>query len=335
MRRAGNLIERVADRDNLRFAWLKAIRGKRCKSYVKRFAERLDAALASVANDLATGSYRWGGFRSFTIFDPKEREIRVAPFRDRVASHALMNVCEPVFDRVQFHSSCACRKGRGQTAALDLALRRARTSRYYLKEDVRKYFDSIDHEILKESLARLFKDRLVLKAFDDAIDRYEVQPGRGVPIGSLTSQFFANHYLNALDRFVYEELKIGRYVRYMDDFVLWSDSKEELANASRRLDEFAAERLRLTLKESQINRTRFGFPFLGFRVSSSGLSTTRRGRKRFRGILRRAEENLASGEWDDATAARHVESALAFVRLARSRNFLARATSELPSRDDL
>ena len=334
MRRVGDLIDRVVDRDNLRLAWLKAIRGKRCERYVLRFAARLEDELAKIASDLAIGAYRWGAFRTFTIFDPKERRIQVAPLRDRVASHALMNVCEPVFDRVQFHASCACRKGRGQTAALDLALRHTRSRRFFLKGDVRKYFDSIDHDVLKESLTRLFKDRLVLKAFNDAIDCYETTPGRGVPIGSLTSQFFANHYLNALDRFVYEELKINAYVRYMDDFVLWNDSKETLADASRRLDGFAEERLKLRLKAPQLNQSRFGFPFIGRRVSSAGLSTTRRGRKRFRKLLFLAEEKLATGEWDEGTAARHVESAVEFIRRARSQKFLERITSELASNDN-
>ncbi len=335
MRRVGNLIERVVERDNLLVAWLKAIRGKRCEPIVVRFAELLEERLASISRDLSSGVYRWGGFQHFTIFDPKKREISVAPLRDRVASHALLNVCEPVFDRVQFHASCACRKGRGQRAALDLALRHTRASRFYLKGDVRKYFDSIDHEVLKESLARLFKDQYVLKAFIDAVDHYEVCSGHGVPIGSLTSQFFANHYLNALDRFVYEELKISRYVRYMDDFILWSDSLGSLAEASRRIAEFASARLRLELKVPQLNRSRFGVPFLGFRVFPAGLSTTRRGRKRFRSILCRAEKKLSSGEWDDVTAARHVESALAAILVARSSKFLERATSELPSREEL
>ena len=334
MRRVGALIDRVVERDNLRLAWLKAIRGKRCERYVQRFGARLEDELARIASDLATGAYCWGAFRTFTIFDPKERDIQVAPIRDRVASHAIMNVCEPTFDRVQFHASCACRKGRGQTAALDLALRHTRARRFFLKEDVRKYFDSIDHAVLKESLARVFKDRLVLKAFNDAIERYETTPGRGVPIGSLTSQFFANHYLNALDRFVYEELKINAYVRYMDDFVLWSDSKEELSRAARRLAEFAEERLRLQLKEPQLNRSRFGFPFLGLRVSSSGLSTTRRGRKRFRRLIRRAEEKLSTCEWDEADAARHVESALEFMTRARSSAFLRRTTEKLLLNDN-
>lgn len=112
----------------------------------------------------------------------------------------------------------------------------------------------------------------------------------------------------------------------MDDFVLWSDSKETLEDASRRLDEFAEERLKLRLKTPQLNRSRFGFPFLGYRFSSAGLSTTRRARKRFRKLLFLAEEKLATGEWDEETAARHVESALEFIRRARSQKFLERIT---------
>ena len=119
----------------------------------------------------------------------------------------------------------------------------------------------------------------------------------------------------------------------MDDFVLWSGSKEALAEASRRLAEFAEERLKLQLKAPQLNRSRFGFPFLGYRVSSAGLSTTRRARKRFRTLLFLAEEKLATGEWDEGTAARHVESALEFIKRAQSEKFFRNLSRELASNE--
>ena len=329
MRRVGGLIERVVSADNMRLAWLKTIRGKRTQPRVLRFRERLDENLREIAEDLREGRYRWGDFERFTIYDPKEREIKVASLRDRIAHHALIGVCEPYFDRVQFAASCACRRDRGSSAAVDLAERWTRSSRFFLKNDVRKYFDSISHDVLKEQTFRLFKDDAVLKAFFDLIDGYESSPGRGVPIGSLTSQFFANHYLNGLDRFVFETLKIPRYVRYMDDFVLWSDSRAELVAVRRRIEEFVAERLKLELKPSVLNQSRFGLSFLGFSIRDEGVFLTRRSKKRYWRAYGKAMEKLAAGEWDEAEVGRRLTASTAFVKRARSRSFLTRVLNEL------
>lgn len=329
MRRIGGLIAAVVTADNLRYAWLKAIRGKRTQPAVLNFRKQLSDNLRSIGADLASGNYVWGDFERFTIFDPKEREIKVAPFRDRVAYHALMNVCEPTFDRVQYHASCACRKGRGQFAALEIARRYSRERRFFLKNDVRKYFDSIPHDKLKNTILRLFKDNLVIKAFFDVVDSYCNTPGRGLPIGSLTSQFLANHYLNSLDRLIYEELKIPQYVRYMDDFVLWSDSREELRSAQKRIVEFVEELLDLELKPEALNASQFGVEFLGFIVRPSGLCLTRRSRKRYRRNYRQAIEALESGEWDELEFARHIESATEYVKHARGDAFLTRVFNEL------
>lgn len=329
MRRVGGLIDAVVSADNLRIAWLKAIRGKRMHSAVLRFRERLDENLRSIGADLTSGRYEWGEYRRFTIYDPKEREIKVAPFRDRIAYHALMNVCEARFDGVQYPSSCACRKGRGHFAALDIALHNSRARRYFLKNDVRKYFDSIPHDALKESILRLFKDKLVVQAFFGVIDSYSGAPERGLPIGSLTSQFFANHYLNVLDRAVYEELKIPCYVRYMDDFVLWSDSLEELRLARRRLVELADGRLKLELKPEVLNACRLGVEFLGFIVRPDGLSLTLRARKRYWRVYKKTLELYADGILSEDETACRILSATEYVKHARCNAFLSRAYKEL------
>lgn len=329
MRRVGGLIEEIASADNLRLAWRKTIRGKRNSPNVLRFSARLEENLRAIGADLLSGRYVWDDFYRFTIYDPKEREIKAPRLRDRVAFHALMNVCEPTFDRVQYFSSCACRKGRGHFAALEIAARHTRSRRFFLKNDVRKYFDSIPHDLLKESLQRLFKDQFVLKAFFDVVDVYHSAPGRGLPIGSLTSQFFANHYLNALDRFVYEELKVRYYVRYMDDFVLWSDSREELRTARSRVVDFARDRLGLTLKPEALNACRFGFEFLGFIARPDGLHLSRRARIRYRRLYRTALEKHDRGEWDEIEIGRRLGSATEYVKHAWSDAFLTRVFHEL------
>jgi RNA-directed DNA polymerase len=171
-----------------------------------------------------------------------------------------MNVLDPIFERVQIHHSYACRRGKGTQAAVLKAFHFSKSKPWFLKLDVRKYFDSIAHRILKPQLERLIKDPFALAALSAIIDSYETKPGRGLPIGNLTSQYFANHYLAGLDHFVREKLLIGPYLHYMDDMVLWSADKESLAAAFPRIEEYVRRELDLELKSPILNRAAGGLP---------------------------------------------------------------------------
>ncbi len=146
MKRAGRLMEQVLDRETLREAYARAARGKRTKRTRPRSALRLDENLAELARDLAEGTYAVGPYHQFTIFDPKERMITAPCFRDRVLHHALTLVCEPVFERFLIADTFACRRGKGREAAVERAKQFARRYPWFLKLDIRKYFDSIEHE---------------------------------------------------------------------------------------------------------------------------------------------------------------------------------------------
>ncbi len=188
MRRAGQLMDAIAAPENLRLAFWKAAKGKRGKSDCRAFQEDLDRNLDQLRSDLSAGQARIGNYHFFTIHDPKERRICAASFPERVRHHELMNVCEPVLEKSAIFDSYACRKGKGRLAAIQRAWNFARQQDGYLKLDVRKYFDSIDHEILRQMLRRKFKDPEVLSLFDRIIASYHTQPGCGLPIGNLTSQ---------------------------------------------------------------------------------------------------------------------------------------------------
>jgi len=328
MRRAGRLIERMADADNLRLAFWKASRGKRAKPEVLSFREHLNEELCAIRVGLLTGCQRWGPYRTFVILDPKERTISVAPFRDRVAQHAIMNIAEPVFESYQIHDSYACRPGKGLDGAIGRAMRWSRAGDWYLKLDVRKYFDSIDHAVLKALLRRRFKDRRLLKVLDGIVDSSATAPGRGLPIGNLTSQFFANHYLAVADHYIKETLGCRRYVRYMDDLVIWARGRDELRRTRDAVERFLEERLHLKLKPACLNACDRGMTFLGYRVFPGRLRLARRSHDRFRRKLAQYNEYYRNGVWDEATVARHVEPLLAFVRRAEStayrRNLLER-----------
>lgn len=328
MKRAGNLIERIADTDNLRLAFFKACRGKRGKAEVLRFRASLDSELRGLREELLSGSADWGEYHSFRVHDPKPRTIHAPPFRARVAHHAIINICEPAFENYQIFDSYACRKGKGLHAALDRATRFAQHGDWYLQMDVRKYFDSIDHAILKRLLRRRFKDRVVVSLFDSIIDSYETAPGKGVPIGNLTSQYFANHYLGLLDHYVKEELRYRRYARYMDDFVVWSESKACARSIRAGIEGFLYDRLSLELKPVNSNACERGMTFLGHRVFPGVTRLARRSRDRFRRKASRYIRLWEAGVWDEAELARHMEPLLAFVRRGTNRSFRQRCIAE-------
>jgi RNA-directed DNA polymerase len=248
MKRVGNLMEAIADPDNLRLAFWRAARGKAAKAEVRQFRAGLNGELARMGSGLLSGDYPVGRFTQFTVWDPKERRIHAAAFPERVLHHALMNVCEPWFERLLISDTYACRRGMGQWAAVRRAERYAAASRFFLKLDVCKYFDSIVHDRLLAGLERHFKDPLLLHWFRRIVLSHETSPGRGLPIGSLTSQHFANFYLGALDRFVKEGLGRRRYVRYMDDSVVWGASGGELKPVLQALGTFLEVELGLQLK---------------------------------------------------------------------------------------
>ena len=329
MKRVGNLIERIAAPDALREAYLRAARGKRGQYPVYAFAANLDGELMRIRAGLLSGTWRWGPYHRFRVYDPKERVICAAPFPDRVAQHAMMLACDACFDAYQIYDSYACRRGKGQDGALARARDYARRYQWYAKLDVRKYFDNIDHDTLRVLLRRRFKDQTLLALFDSIIASYHSAPGKGIPIGNLTSQYFANHYLAPWDHHTTENLRVSRYVRYMDDFVAWGDDKESLKAWADEARAFLEERLGLVLKPLCLQRCGHGMNFLGYRFFPHKLALTRRSRLRFKTKLRKYHALYEQGVWDENETARHVEPLIAFVRRAPSDAFPRRVMADL------
>lgn len=311
MKRVGYLFDSVLDRDNLLLAYSKACRGKALRPDRLAFAERLEENLTALREGLADGTYPIGNYRRFTIFDPKEREICAASFSERVLQHALMNVCEPFFDRWMIDDTYASRKGKGQVKAVRRAQHFARQHRWFLKCDFRKYFDSLPHEGLRRMLARKFKDPHLLRWFDKLLDAYEVTTGKGLPIGNLTSQHLANLYLDPLDRLY------APYVRYMDDFVLWHDDKDELKRRRDRIIAFCEVELGLVLKPPFINRTSVGMDFLGMRVYPDRVDLNRNSCRRY---VSKLKVVLSSG-LTEAAVQEKLTALTAFVAQADSKDW--------------
>jgi len=321
VKRAGNLYPDICDINNIKIAYWKARRGKKLKRDVLLFRMNEEENLYRLRQGLVNGTVPIGEYSYFRITDPKERVICAASFPERILHHAVMNVCEPVFERFQIYHSYACRQGKGQHKAVLKAFHYARGSRFFLKIDIRKYFDSIDHDILMTRLDRLFKDRKVLVLFERIISSYETSTGKGVPIGNLTSQYFANFYLAFLDHYVKEILKVKKYIRYMDDMVFLSDSKAYLKDVCRAVQAFLHDNLDLDIHQPVLNSTAQGTPFLGFSIKPSGIYLLRKSKKRYARRLREYSNKYISGDWDEDTLANHFQSVTQHTMIARSRRF--------------
>ena len=300
MKRHGGLFDRVVTFENLLLAARKAARGKREKPTVARFEFHLEQELFLLQEELATRDYRPGPFFTFEIRDPKRRSICAAPFRDRVVHHALCNILEPFFERRLIYDTYACRPNKGTHAAIDRAQRFARRYRCFLKCDVRKYFQSVDHGVLGALLARMFKDARLLDLLGRIIAHSPPgsAPGKGLPIGNLTSQHFANLYLGELDHQLKERMGVKGYLRYMDDLILFADDKAALHLWLAQIRDFLQDRLALELKEraTLLAPVSEGLPFLGFRIYPGLIRLNRRGLRRFRRQLR-ARENAYRKGW--------------------------------------
>jgi retron-type reverse transcriptase len=316
MKRYGNLYPAIVDFENLILAAKKAERHKRFRDNVLEFNYNLEIELVNIKSALVTKTYKPGRYKSFQICDPKPRMISAAPYRDRVVHHALCNVIAPIFEKTFIADSYANRLGFGTHRALRRFTNFARSSRYVLQCDIKKYFPSIDHAILKKILFRKIKCCDTLWLIETIIDSSNPQesvieyfPGddllsplerrRGLPIGNLTSQFFANVYLNGFDHFIKEELRGKKYVRYVDDFALCSDDKGFLEEARLAMEEYLVSlRLKLHPVKSQLFESRHGATFLGFRILPDRIRVKTQNLRRARRRLRRLQTDYAQGKID-------------------------------------
>lgn len=318
MKRAGNLYDQICDPDNLRLAWFKAKKGKEGKQDVIRYCKQLGRNLNLLREELLTGEPETGNYHFFTIYEPKERLICAASFPERVLHHAIMNVCHPFFERFQIYHSYATRVGKGQYAALDYAKANQKKFQWFCKLDIRKYFDSVSHHLLLQQLQKRFKDERLLVLFAKIIKSYQVTPNHGLPIGNLTSQYFANFFLAVSDHYLLEKIGIPAYVRYMDDMVLWHCDKKKLIEAQTQLVAFVQSPLGLNCKPACISKNDKGLPFLGYVVFPDRVRLNKQSKQRFIRKYKIAVKRVDSNEWSQADYARHIIPLIAFTKHAQS-----------------
>ncbi|MBI2630391.1 helix-turn-helix domain-containing protein [Candidatus Pacearchaeota archaeon] len=268
-----NLYEKLWDINNLFLAFNNAKKGKTKRRYVKRFQRNINENLFKLQQELITKNYNHCELKTFILRDPKTRKISKSAFRDRVVHHALCNIIVPIFEKSFIYDSHANQIGKGTLKALqrfDEFKRKVSRNNtrecFVLKADIKHYFEEIDHQILIEIIRRKIKDEKVIWLIEKILSVNNKT--KGMPLGNLTSQFFANLYLNELDVFVKNKLRAKFYIRYVDDFVILHENKEQLEEWKISINTFLKEKLKIELhpSKSHVLKLSSGINFLGFRV---------------------------------------------------------------------
>lgn len=308
-----NLYPQLCSYGNLELAFNKAKKRKSKKEYVQKFEANKKNELYKLEWELQTGIYKPGHLTTFIVRDPKTRKISASHFRDRVVHHAICNMIEPIYEPRFIHDTFANRIGKGTFGTLqrfDKFMRQVGENGYCLKADIRKYFENVDHEVLMGILGRRIKDPQLLGLIRIILSNHKTErPGKGMPLGNLTSQFFANVYLAELDHFVKHELRAKHYLRYVDDFVILAQDKTQLEAWKAQIDEFLTGKLKIALHpdKTKIIPLRGGVPLVGFRVFRTHKILKRSNRLRFMRRLEDYRVGLAAG----TITKEHVQHAIA------------------------
>ena len=302
MKSYGQLWERIVSPDNLKAALGRVTKGRGCSAAVMAFASRADGELEVLREELASGTWQPGPYGQFRVTDPKPRTISCAPVRDRVVHHALCGVIAPLLERGFTEDCYACRVGKGTHRAAARARELVRRHGWTCKLDIRRYFDSVPHGRLLELLLPMFREKEVCRLVE-VIVRHPVPglpSGRGLPIGNLTSQWFANFHLSGLDHYAKEVLLAPGYIRYMDDMVLFADSKAELWRLHDGVCAWVADERGLEVKGERtvVAPVTEGLAFLGLRIFSGGWRFQRARLLRTRRKFRLRERQYQAGEID-------------------------------------
>lgn len=294
---------------NIWQSWFKFKKGKRTTRELEHFNYYLEQNLQALHFDLNTGRYKHGGYKKFIVTESKRRKIRVASIRDRIVHRLLYEYLYEIYDKIFIHDAWSCRKNKGLLGTIERTqkfLGKYKNS-FVWRADIKKFFDSVDHKVLLKILSLRIKDEKAINLLKKNIKSYSISAvirerereskrasRKGMPIGSLTSQIFANIYLNELDRFVKHAIKPQAYLRYGDDFVIISENLDQLKESRDKTIEFIEEKLRLTInaKNDILIKARWGLKFLGVEIFPKGKRLNKRNWQRVKSRLNL--QNIAS-----------------------------------------
>lgn len=346
MARHTRLYEEIVSFENLEAAYRSAAKLKRYRPDVLKFTRNVEENLIEIQNELIHKTYEIGRYREFYVYEPKKRLIMALPFRDRVVQWAVYRVVEPLLDKQFIFDSFACRTGKGvQKAAnrMQYWLRRLWRQHgdqvYYLKLDISKYFYRVDHDVLLSILDRKFDDPELMWLFekivrsehtfgiplgDHGFEQERIE-GIGMPIGNLSSQLFANLYLNELDQFAKHQLKLKHYIRYMDDIVALHHDKKHLHQARHEIERFLEERLRLILNnKTAIRPARTGVEFCGFRIWATHRKIRKGTVRKIKGGLKYLQQAYTRGDKSVDEVNSTIQSYIGYMKHANTYNLRKR-----------
>ncbi|MFH1650242.1 MAG: reverse transcriptase domain-containing protein [Candidatus Woesearchaeota archaeon] len=330
--------DQICSCKNLELAFQRARKHKTTKKYVIEFEADLKENLAQLRNELLLQTYKPKPLETFILRDPKTRKISKSDFRDRIIHHAICNIIEPTFDKTFIDDSYANRIKKGTLNAIkrfDKFKKKASQNNtircYVLKADVKSYFDSVDHQVLLNILARKIDDKRVLWLIELILSNHKAkQENKGMPLGNLTSQFFANVYLNELDQFAKHELKAKYYIRYVDDFVILHQSRKQLEDYKEKIDNFLADTLKLKLHpdKSHIIKLEKGINFLGFRIFFHHHLLVKRNMRKFEKKLNSMKQEYTNGKITREQVIEKFEGWLAYSGHANTYKYRRKVTSK-------
>lgn len=333
MKTIKNLYAGIYDFENLYIAWELARKGKRYREEVLEFTNNLEENLINIQNHLIYETYEVGKYRPFYVYEPKKRLIMALPFRDRVVQWAVYRKLYPILDKQLIFDSYACRIGKGTHAAADrlqywLRQTERREERYYyLKLDISKYFYRVDHEVLINILKKKIKDEQLLKLLERIINSEDTKFGLpagmeadqvpvnerladvGMPIGNLTSQMFANLYLNELDQYAKHNLKLHYYIRYMDDVIILHKDKKYLSEVKEEVERYLKEELHLDLNnKTAIRPASMGIDFVGFRIWATHRKLKKKTARKIKARIKYLVKELNEGKEVKGTLEKSIAS---------------------------
>jgi len=335
-----NLYGSIISFDNLYRSYLDARKAKRYRAEVLQYTRHLESNLINLSKRLRNSAWQPGEYRIRRIYEPKARDIRIAPFEDRIVHHALCNVIGPIFEKTFIFDSYACRVGKGSHAAvrrLKSFLRKQGTE-YCLSADISKFFDSINHHTILAELEWRLGDvnvlnlaRLILSSYESDLELAGTRDPKGIPIGNLTSQWFANIVGNRIDAHAKYDMHLKHYLRYMDNFIVLHQDKGYLAETKLEFESLLRELLYLALNpKTSIFPVRNGVPFLGYKVYSDHVlargENIRRGTKR----LHRQMKMVAQGRMSSAQIQDSLQAWFAYLKQADTYRLRTRIAQEIP-----
>ncbi len=289
-------LEQIADYSNLIVAFHKAAKGKRYRRDVQAFLQDFDQNIYALSQTILREKMPYGRFREFIIHDPKQRTIHAACFEDRVFHHAVMSIAGENIESAMSPFSYACRPNKGVHKAVLQVQNNLQRFSYYGKIDIKGYFTAIDHECLMGLLQRRYKGIVFIQQLQRIIQSHNGELKQGLPIGSLTSQYFANYYLDGLDKFLEKEPAVKAYVRYMDDIIWWCDDKQNTKDCLIKIKEWLWQQRKLTIKPNYaLQSSKQGVTYCGFRLSQGAIRLTPRKKKRFQLRRKYWEEHYLQG----------------------------------------